>query len=70
MKELKEGNSNVSFSWHIVANRKNISGKSENENSLFSDLRFPNALKYIQTENNIYTEINDEKVNKYVKSRN
>ncbi|MCW5520245.1 hypothetical protein J1N09_10375 [Aureitalea sp. L0-47] len=43
VKELQNGNSNVSFSYHIVANRKNETGRSVNENSNYSDLRFPDA---------------------------
>ena len=43
VKELQYGTSNVSFSYHIVANRKNETGRSVNENSNYSDLRFPDA---------------------------
>jgi hypothetical protein len=43
VKELNSGTSNVNFSWHIVANRKDeIGGNSENS-SMYSNLRFPDA---------------------------
>lgn len=43
VRELQSGNSNVDFSWHIVANRKDVTGGTPEENSRFSDLRFPDA---------------------------
>ncbi|MBW2938827.1 hypothetical protein KXJ69_11960 [Aureisphaera sp. CAU 1614] len=43
VKELQNGNSNVSFSWHIVANRKDEVGGNSSENSEYADLRFPDA---------------------------
>ena len=43
VKELQNGTSNVSFSYHIVANRKSVTGRSMNENSNYSELRFPDA---------------------------
>lgn len=43
VKELQNGNSNVSFSWHIVANRKNEVGRSSGEETIYADLRFPDA---------------------------
>ena len=42
VKELQNGTSNVSFSYHIVANRKNDTGSTENSSN-YSDLRFPDA---------------------------
>jgi len=47
VKELKNGNSTVSFSWHIVANRKSDIGRSPQENVYYSDMRFPDAPKAI-----------------------
>ncbi len=41
VRELQNGNSNVSFSWQIVANRKDRKGNSEFGESKFQDLRFP-----------------------------
>ncbi|MCB0456121.1 MAG: hypothetical protein R2776_00315 [Flavobacteriaceae bacterium] len=43
VKELQNGNSNVSFSWHIVANRKDETGRTPSENSEYANLRFPDA---------------------------
>ncbi len=52
VKELQNGNSNVSFSWHIVANRKNSQGRSGNESTVYADLRFPDApSEILPTEN-------------------
>lgn len=48
VKELQGGNSNVSFSWHIVANRKDASGKTQKDNSVYSSLRFPDAPSSIK----------------------
>gem|GEM_PF-272979 len=42
VKELQNGTSNVTFSYHIVANRKNDTGSTENSSN-YSDLRFPDA---------------------------
>jgi len=42
VKELQKGTSNVNFSWHIVANRKDEIFSS-GERSEYSDLRFPRA---------------------------
>ena len=60
VKELQNGNSNVSFSWHIVANRKDEVGKTLAENSKNADLRFPNAPKAIFGTTNKATEIKKE----------
>ena len=56
VKELQNGNSNVSFSWHIVANRKDDIGSSSSENSEYANLRFPDAPNAIfGTENKSIT---------------
>ena len=47
VKELQNGNSNVAFSYHIVANRKNDGGTSSDSASNYSNLRFPNAPSFI-----------------------
>lgn len=47
VKELNSGSSNVSFSWHIVANRKDSGTGSENS-SIYSSLRFPVAPNSIK----------------------
>ncbi len=53
VKELSNGtSSNVSFSWHIVANRKDDGGAISGESSKYSDLRFPNAPKAIAPQEN------------------
>jgi hypothetical protein len=52
VKELSNGTSNVSFSWHIVANRKDDGGTISGESSKYNDLRFPNAPKAIAPEDN------------------
>lgn len=41
VKELQHGTSNVSFSWQIVANRKDRKGDDKFGDSKFQDLRFP-----------------------------
>ncbi len=43
VKELQNGNSNVSFSWHIVANRKDEASKNGGSGSTYASLRFPDA---------------------------
>ena len=48
VKELQHGTSNVSFSYHIVANRKDELGNSPDESSKYADLRFPNAPDALQ----------------------
>ena len=52
VKELSNGTSNVSFSWHIVANRKDDGGTIAGESSKYSDLRFLNAPKGIAPQEN------------------
>lgn len=41
VKELKNGNSNVSFSWHIVGSRADSKDENGNINSEFENLRLP-----------------------------
>jgi hypothetical protein len=53
VKELKSGTSNASFSYHIVANRKDVVGRTAEDGSRFSDLRFPSAPKAQQGTPNI-----------------
>ncbi len=43
--ELKNGASNVSFSWQIVANRKDTKGDSDYADSNYQNLRFPEFNK-------------------------
>jgi len=50
--ELQNGSSNVSFSWHIVANRKNEIGRNSNEETIYADLRFPDAPSEIISKEN------------------
>jgi hypothetical protein len=61
VKELQNGNSNVSFSYHIVANRKSETGRSVNENSNYSDLRFPDAPDALDTDT-----LDSKPIKKYV----
>ena len=49
VKELQNGTSNVSFSWHIVANRKDEIDKTTGEKSIYANLRFPDAPSAIKT---------------------
>jgi hypothetical protein len=65
VKELKSGNSNALFSWHIVANRKDVTEKGANENSLYSDLRFPDAPNYILIDDNKEVRIKKGNIGKY-----
>ena len=60
VKELQNGNSNVSFSWHIVANRKDVVGGAESENSNYSDLRFPDAPKAIDLDKKTTNDLNTQ----------
>jgi hypothetical protein len=59
VKELQNGNSNVSFAYHIVANRKNEGGSSDN-GSNYSDLRFPDAPDELETDT-----LNSKDIQKY-----
>ena len=47
VKELQGGSSNVNFSWHIVANRKDETSGNTGENIAYSTLRFPDAPEVI-----------------------
>ncbi len=63
VKELQGGTSNVDFSWHIVANRKDDSGTRGMAGSKYENLRFPDApdsLKQVETKSNT---INPKTVN-------
>jgi hypothetical protein len=53
VKELQSGNSNVSFSWHIVGNRKDTTGATASDGSKFSSLRFPSAPRAQGTAPNV-----------------
>ncbi|MEM7186437.1 MAG: hypothetical protein AAF466_07245 [Bacteroidota bacterium] len=75
VKELSGGTSNVPFSWHIVANRKDEIGTSAESSSNYSNLRFPAAPSLIEpTENssnsvkpidtNTFTEVAASEANK------
>ena len=48
VRELQNGTSNVSFSWHIVANRKDEINKTTGEKSIYANLRFPDAPSKIR----------------------
>ena len=50
VKELANGTSNVSFSWHLVANRKDAF--ENGQLSKYADLRFPDAPKAIEASTN------------------
>ena len=65
VRELQNGTSNVSFSYHIVANRKNETGRSVNENSNNSDLRFPDAPDALNTDT-----LDSKPIQKYVPKEN
>lgn len=67
VKELQNGNSNVSFSWHIVANRKDEKGRTPSENSEYADLRFPNAPGAIFGTENSVIEIKKQELSKELK---
>jgi hypothetical protein len=48
VKELNSGTSSVSFSWHIVANRKDEIGTGSENSSNYTNLRFPAAPNSIE----------------------
>lgn len=60
VKELQGGTSNVSFAWHIVANRADeiING----ERTVYQSLRFPDAPEKIQETANVSQSIQEEKI--------
>jgi hypothetical protein len=68
VKELQNGNSNVAFSWHIVANRKDEIGRTPNENSEYADLRFPDAPNAILGSENKSITVQEEKFKEISKS--
>lgn len=49
VKELGGGNSNISFSWHIVANRADSKDNSGNVDSKHEGVRFPYGPKKLKT---------------------
>ena len=57
--ELQGGTSNVPFSWHIVANRKDSEGTTSEARSLYTDLRFPDAPEAILPNENREDGIQD-----------
>ena len=65
VKELQNGISNVSFSWHIVANRKDTEGNNTNAGSKYSDLRFPNAPNELNIKPNNQTKFKQITRNEY-----
>ncbi|PKA83387.1 hypothetical protein ATE92_1539 [Ulvibacter sp. MAR_2010_11] len=50
VRELQSGTASVTFSWHIVANRKDDVGPSSTGESQYSSLRFPDAPGALQSE--------------------
>ncbi|NNM24295.1 MAG: hypothetical protein HKO54_12170 [Flavobacteriaceae bacterium] len=63
VKELQSGSSDVPFSWHIVANRKDVAGSDGTEGSNFSDLRFPDApseLEQVEGRSNMVEPLQDD----------
>jgi len=60
VKELQNGNANVPFSWHIVANRADemVNG----ERTVYQSLRFPNAPEKIQETAAVAQTIKEEKL--------
>lgn len=59
VKELQNGNSNVSFSWHIVANRADE--MRNGERTVYQSLRFPDAPLKIQETDGIEHRLKEEK---------
>jgi len=57
VQELSNGTSNVPFSWHIVANRKDVNGTTAENSSNYSNLRFPTAPKVLAPTNNASNEV-------------
>jgi len=67
VKELQGGTSNVSFSWHIVANRADEI--SNGERTVYQSLRFPDAPDKIQETTNVSNSIQVEKFDSVEKPR-
>lgn len=61
VKELQNGRSNVAFSWHIVANRKDEVGRNGSEGSIYATLRFPDAPRPLEVKPGKATELKQEK---------
>tara|TARA_B100000809_G_scaffold261723_1_gene311161 strand:+ start:6099 stop:8429 length:2331 start_codon:yes stop_codon:yes gene_type:complete len=59
VKELQNGNSNTSFSWHIVANRKDEVASRSNEITLYENLRFPDAPSNILPKENKVSKLEE-----------
>ena len=59
VKELQNGNSNTSFSWHIVANRKDEVASRSNEITRYENLRFPDAPSNISPKENKISELKE-----------
>lgn len=53
VKELKNGKSNVSFSWNLVANRADVLDKNGNIESKHVDVRFPIGPNKLDTEKQV-----------------
>ncbi len=60
VKELQNGNANVPFSWHIVANRADE--VNNGERTVYQSLRFPDAPDKIQETAGVSKSIQEEKV--------
>ena len=63
VKELQNGTSDISFSWHIVANRAN------EEETIYADLRFPDAPVNIVPERMIKNDLNTENPKEEIKTK-
>ena len=63
VKELQSGTSDILFSWHIVANRAN------EEETIYADLRFPDAPVNIVPEIMIKNDINTKNPEKEIKTK-
>ncbi len=61
VKELQSGRSNVPFSWHIVANRKDEVGRNGSASSTYATLRFPDAPRPMEIKSGNSKEITPEK---------
>lgn len=60
VKELKNGNSNINFSWYVLANRKDEIGKN-NVLTSYQDLRFPIAPKRLMNQSISHKKVKDKK---------
>lgn len=66
VQELSNGTSNVSFSWHIVANRKNEGGSDADAIARYSELRFPAAPDLITPTNNMAMEMDKKQPSAHI----